>query len=101
MRGLDLRLADGRLLRFRDSGATQAPTVVFCHGTPTSRLLHKRWLAAAADAGLLGGSTSRGSGGVFTRMWNLERTRQADRICDGWDSVAPEGLGTAAVRAWP
>ena len=48
----DVRLADGRTLRIQDSGATQAPAVVFCHGTPGSRLLHERSLAAAADAGL-------------------------------------------------
>jgi pimeloyl-ACP methyl ester carboxylesterase len=48
----DVRLADGRLLRIQDAGATEAPTVVFCHGTPGSRLLHDHWLNAAAAAGL-------------------------------------------------
>jgi alpha/beta hydrolase fold len=49
----DVRLADGRLLRrIQDTGATEAPTVVFCHGTPGSRLLHDHWLNAAAAAGL-------------------------------------------------
>jgi pimeloyl-ACP methyl ester carboxylesterase len=47
-----VRLADGRTLRIQDSGVTEAPTVVFFHGTPGSRLLHDRWLAAAAAAGL-------------------------------------------------
>jgi pimeloyl-ACP methyl ester carboxylesterase len=48
----DVRLADGRTLRVQDSGATEAPTVVFFHGTPGCGLLHDRWLAAAAAAGL-------------------------------------------------
>jgi pimeloyl-ACP methyl ester carboxylesterase len=48
----DVRLADGRTLRIQDSGATEAPTVVFCHGTPGCGLLHDRWLAAAAAVGL-------------------------------------------------
>jgi pimeloyl-ACP methyl ester carboxylesterase len=48
----DVRLADGRTLRIQDSGATEAPTVVFFHGTPGCGLLHDRWLAAAAAAGL-------------------------------------------------
>jgi pimeloyl-ACP methyl ester carboxylesterase len=51
-RGHDVWLADGRTLRVQDVGATDDPTVVFCHGTPASRLLHDRWLAAATDAGL-------------------------------------------------
>lgn len=63
----DVRLPDGRVLRVQDSGATEAPAVVFFHGTPGSRLLHESWLAAAASAGLrllaydrpgYGGSTS-------------------------------------------
>jgi pimeloyl-ACP methyl ester carboxylesterase len=48
----DVRLADGRTLRIQDSGATEAPTVVFFHGTPGCGLLHDRWRAAAAAAGL-------------------------------------------------
>jgi pimeloyl-ACP methyl ester carboxylesterase len=47
-----VRLADGRTLRIQDSGATEAPTVVFFHGTPGCGLLHDRWLAAAAATGL-------------------------------------------------
>jgi pimeloyl-ACP methyl ester carboxylesterase len=48
----EVRLADGRTLRVQDAGATDDPAAVFFHGTPGSWLLHDRWLAAAAAAGL-------------------------------------------------
>src|SRR5215218_6383647 len=51
-READLQLADGRVLRVVDTGPTDGPTVVVCHGTSASRLLHDSWLDVAADAGL-------------------------------------------------
>lgn len=47
-----IQLADGRVLRVLDTGPGDGPALVVCHGTPASRLLHDRWLKAAADAGL-------------------------------------------------
>ncbi len=48
----EVRLADGRVVRVLDAGTTGGLTVVFFHGTPTSRLVPDPWLDAIAGAGL-------------------------------------------------
>jgi len=99
-----VRLAGGRVLRVLDVGAAKRPTVVFCNGTPTSRLVPDPWLDAVTAAGMRLLSYDRpGYGGSTPQLGRrvADVSTDAAAIADklGIGRFAPWGVGGGSPHA--